>query len=185
MQAARHVAERDPIQEESVIIPIHYERPSVCLQRERPCSAEVWSWGSASAKSRGDGTSPAHCFMFTFFLSSARSDPTSPHPAGRFNPLILPGAEAASGAAAAGREGRAASWEPWRLQRSCSQRLRSGGHVVDSWEGTSVSKGAETTSNCQAISLDFVSSLQPPTTLLVCKILYILNQLHQRHLGAC
>lgn len=46
VQAARHVAERDPIQEESAIISIHYERPSAGLQREGPCSAKLWSCGS-------------------------------------------------------------------------------------------------------------------------------------------
>ena len=41
-----------------------------------------WSPESASAKSRGDGTSPSQYFVvFTFTLSSARSDPVSPHPA--------------------------------------------------------------------------------------------------------
>ena len=38
--------------------------------------------GSASAKSRGDGTSPSQYYVvFTFTLSSARSDPASSHPA--------------------------------------------------------------------------------------------------------
>lgn len=49
VQAARHVAERGPIQEESVIFPIHYERPSACLQK-RLCSAKVWSGGSVSVE---------------------------------------------------------------------------------------------------------------------------------------
>lgn len=67
------------------MIPIHYKRPSVCLQGERRCSAVVWSRGSASAKSR-DGTSPSqYSVVFTFVLSSAISDPVSPHPAGWFD----------------------------------------------------------------------------------------------------
>lgn len=65
--------------------------------------------------------------------------------------------------------------------------------MADSWEGTAGSKWAEITSSCQAVSLDFVSSLQPSVTLLVIvKILHILllkvqfmNQLYQHHLGAC
>lgn len=80
VQAARYVAERGSIQEESVIFPIQYERPSVCLQRETLLSAEVWSGGVSVC--RGDGTRPAHCYVnFTFFLSWDRSDPAPPHPA--------------------------------------------------------------------------------------------------------
>lgn len=172
------------------MIPIHYERPSICLQRERPCSKRsgVGGRGSATAKSRGAGTSPAHCFVvFTFSLTP---DLASPHPTGWFNPLILPGAAAASGAAAAAREGRAASWEPWRLQISYSQRWQSNCHVADSWEGISASKEGQRPLQV-AKRLAWTLS---PATLLICKILYIffffsilyiLNQLHQRLLGAC
>ena len=43
--------------------------------------------------------------------------------------------------------------------------------MEDSWERTSASKWAETTASCQAISLDFVSSLQLPDTLLLLLLL--------------
>lgn len=136
----------------------------------------VWSPGSASPKSRGDRTSPSQYFVvFTFTLSSA----CLTAPSGWFDSPILPGAAAASGAGAAGREGREVSWEPWRFRGSSSQRRWSDGHVADSWERTSASKWAETTASCQAISLDFVSSLQLPATLLVCKPLYILLLVHE------
>lgn len=45
VQAARHIAERSPVQKECIVFPIYYERPSVCLQRERRCSAGVWRKG--------------------------------------------------------------------------------------------------------------------------------------------
>lgn len=45
MHAARNIAERDPVQEESVMLPIHYEGASLCLQGRKPDSAEVWREG--------------------------------------------------------------------------------------------------------------------------------------------
>lgn len=45
VQAARNIAERDPVQEESVVFQIHYEGASFCLQGRKPGSAEVWSKG--------------------------------------------------------------------------------------------------------------------------------------------
>lgn len=45
VQTARNIAERDPVQEESVMQPIHYEGASFCLQGRKPSSAEVWSEG--------------------------------------------------------------------------------------------------------------------------------------------
>ena len=48
--------------------------------------------------------------------------------------------------------------------------------MEDSWERTSASKWAETTASCQAISLDFVSSLQLPDTLLLLLLLLLLSR---------
>ena len=136
--------------------------------------------GSASAKIRGDGTSPSQYFVvFTFTLSSARSDPVSPHPAvGSILPSYLGQQQRQEREQQEGKAERflGSHGAFWALlvKRQWSDR-----HVVDSWETTSASKWAETTASCQEFSLDFVSSLQLSATLLVCKILYILLLVHE------
>lgn len=39
VQAARNIAERDPVQEESVMLPIHYEGASFCLEGQKSGSS--------------------------------------------------------------------------------------------------------------------------------------------------
>lgn len=180
MQAARHIAEWSPIQEESILIPIHYEGPSVCLQRERLRSAEVCRSGGRRGcvgvcqEQRDGTTSSAECFVI--FTLSPMPDLIRPHRRLAQSYLTWGSSSSSSITSNSSREGRQSGFLSGMAlpgQSNC--------HVVDSWEGTSGSKEGR---RPPQVARQLAWTLSP-VTLLVCKILYILNQLYQRHLGIC
>lgn len=153
VQAARHVTEGNPIQEESILIPIHYERPSVCLQRERPCSVEVCRRGGRRCglvdvcqEQRDGTTSSAECFVI--FTLSPTPDLIRPHRRLGQSSYLTWGSSS-SIRSSSSREGRQSGF-----LSAMALRLSRGGFLGGNF---SEQGGAETTSSCQAISLDFVS----------------------------
>lgn len=127
MKAARNVAERSPVQEESIVIPIHYERPTVCLQRERPCTVEVWRKGGGARA--GVGVRAAALLSVLLFFTFSPTPHCSLVPSSH----LTWGSSSVRGSSS--REGRQSGFFG-----AMALKRRSNCHVADSWEKTSASK---------------------------------------------
>lgn len=132
VQTARHIAERSPVQKECIVFPIYYEGPSVCLQRERRCSAGVWRRGNGRLPRVGEmELGLPRVLLFSLCLPTP--DLIRSHSRLVQSSCLTWGSSSVRSSSS--RERRQSGF-----LGAMALSLRSNCHVADSWEGTSVSK---------------------------------------------